>query len=161
MRRKFTSFLKHLYTENIFMNFDPAIAAQQALRLAQEHHELGDLETNILEAEETFSTDQGPEAKQAFETLQQLGAQLPEARHLQEFLIYITWQQVTEGPLARYFQHGLELCDRFLERFGTDLDGTPSHRQVVAIRESFQGGLGIERDDLMPEHDEDAFQGGD
>lgn len=143
------------------MNFDPAIAAQQALRLAQEHRELGDLETDILEAEEIFSTDQGPEAKQAFETLQQLGARLPEAQHLQEFLIYITWQQVTEGPLARYFQHGLELCDRFLERFGKEVDGTSTHQQILAIRESFQGGLGIKEEQAIPEFDEDAFQGGD
>jgi len=143
------------------MNFDPAIAAQQALQLAKEQGELGELETDILETEEIFSTDQGPEAKQAFDTLQQLGAQLPQTQHLQEFLIYITWQQVTEGPLARYFQHGLGLCDRFLDRFGKKIEGTTTHRQILAIRESFQGGLGIEEEHVIPEFEEDAFQGGD
>ena len=143
------------------MHFDPAIAAQQALHHAEEEGELGDLVSDICEAEEIFSTDQGPEAKRAFDTLQQLGAQLPQAQHLQEFLIYITWQQVTEGPLARYFQHGLELCDQFLDRFGKETEGTPTHHQILAIRESFQGGLGIETEDLIQEHEEDAFQGGD
>jgi len=143
------------------MNFDPAIAAHQALHHAEEQGELGDLESAILEAEETFSTDQGPQAKRAFETLQELGAQLPEAQHLQEFLIYITWQQVTEGPLARYFQQGLDLCDRFLDRFEKKIEGTTTQQQILAIRESFQGGLGIEEEHAIPEFDEDAFLGGD
>ena len=143
------------------MNFDPAIAAQQALHQAQEQEELGDLESDILEAEEIFSSDQGPKAKRAFDTLQKLGAQLPQAQYLQEFLIYITWQQVTEGPMVRYFQHGLDLCDRFLDRFGKKIEGTTAHNQILAIRESFQGGLGIEEEHAIPEFDEDAFQGGD
>lgn len=143
------------------MNFDPAIAAQQALQHAEEQGELGPLESDIFEAEEIFSTDQGPEAKRAFDTLQKLGAQLPQAQHVQEFLIYITWQQVTEGPLARYFQHGLELCDRFLDRFGKEVENTTTHQQILAIRESFQGGLGIEEEHAIPEFDEDAFLGGD
>ena len=143
------------------MNFDPAIAAQQALQHAEEQGELGTLESDIFEAEEIFSTDQGPEAKRAFDTLQKLGAQLPQAQHFQEFLIYITWQQVTEGPLARYFQHGLELCDRFLDRFGKEIENTTTHQQILAIRESFQGGLGIEEEHAIPEFDEDAFLGGD
>jgi hypothetical protein len=143
------------------MNFDPAIAAHQALHLAEEHGELGKLEADVIEAEEIFSTDQGPEAKRAFDTLQQLGARLPRAQHFQEFLIYITWQQVTEGPLARYFQHGLNLCDRFLEQFGSTIEGTATHQQILAIRESFQGGLGMEAEQTIPEFEEDAFQGGD
>ena len=143
------------------MNFDPAIAAQQALHNAKEQGELGDLESAIVETEEAFSADQGPKAKRAFDALQELGAQLPQAQHLQEFLIYITWQQVTEGPLARYFQHGLDLCDRFLDRFGKKIEDTATHQQILAIRESFQGGLGIEEEHAIPEYDEDAFQGGD
>ncbi len=143
------------------MNFDPAIAAQQALHQAEQYGELGDLESDILEAEETFSTDQGPEAKQAYHTLQRFGDQLPEARHFQEFLIYITWQQVTEGPLAQYFQTGLSLCTKFLNRFGSMIEGTPTHDQVLGIQRSFQGGLGIETEEIVHEHEEDAFQGGD
>ena len=79
----------------------------------------------------------------------------------QEFLIYITWQQVTEGPLVRYFQHGLDACNRFLEQFAKEIEGTPTHLHILAIRESFQGGLGIETQEVIPEHEEDAFQGGD
>ena len=143
------------------MNFDPAIAAQQALHRAEEEGELEGFETDILEAEELFSTDQGQEAKQAYDTLQHYGEQLPQAKSFQEFLIYITWQHVTEGPLARYFQHGLDLCDRFLEQFGPDIEGTQSHQQIMDLRKSFQGGLGIEVEEDIPEFEEDAFQGGD
>ena len=143
------------------MNFDPAIAAHQALQHAEQRGELGDLEDDILEAEEIFSTDQGQEAKQAYETLQQFGEKLPEAKWFQEFLIYITWQQVTEGPLARYFEHGLHACNQFLERFAKEIEGTPNAQQILAIRESFQGGLGIETTEVIPEYEEDAFQGGD
>jgi hypothetical protein len=143
------------------MNFDPAIAANQALQQAEQQGELGDLESDILEAEETFSTDQGQEAKQAYEKLQGFGEKLPQAKCFQEFLIYITWQQVTEGPLARYFQHGLDACNRFLEQFAKEIKGTPTHQHILAIRESFQGGLGIETEEVVPEHEEDAFQGGD
>ena len=143
------------------MNFDPAIAAQQALHRAEEEGELEDLETDILETEEIFSTDQGQKAKQAYDTLQQYGERLPRAKWFQEFLIYITWQHVTEGPLARYFQHGLDLCDRFLAQLGQDIEGTQTHQHIVAIRKSFQGGLGIEEEDTIPEFEEDAFEGGD
>ncbi len=143
------------------MNFDPAIAAHHALQQAELHGELGELETDILEAEETFSTDQGQEAKHAYEVLQQYGGKLPKAKWFQEFLIYITWQQVTEGPLARYFQHGLNACNQFLTQFRKQIEGTPSHHQILAIRESFQRGLGIETKDVVPEYEEDAFQGGD
>lgn len=143
------------------MNFDPAIAAQQALHQAENRDELGTLAEEIREAEEIFSTDQGPEAKAAFETLQQFGKKLPQAKWFQEFLIYITWQQVTEGPLARYFQHGLNASNRFLEQFGKEIEGTPTHQHILAIRASFQGGLGIETQEVVPEHEEDAFQGGD
>ena len=143
------------------MNFDPAIAAHQALQQAEQQGELGDLESDILEAEETFSTDQGQEAKQAYEKLQKFGEKLPQAKWFQEFLIYVTWQQVTEGPLARYFQHGLDACNRFLEQFGKEIGGTPTYQHILAIRESFQGGLGIETEDVIQEHEEDAFQGGD
>ncbi|MDH5429835.1 MAG: hypothetical protein OEY57_16860 [Nitrospirota bacterium] len=143
------------------MNFDPAIAAHQALQHAEQQGELGDFETDILEAEEIFSTVQGPKATAAFEVLQEFGEKLPQAQRFQEYLIYITWQQVTEGPLARYFQHGLDACNRFIEQFGQEIDGTPTQQHILAIRESFQGGLGIETEEVIEEHEEDAFQGGD
>jgi hypothetical protein len=142
------------------MHFDPALAAQQALHLAREQGQLGDLEDKIVEAEDAFSSNAGPEAKRAYQLLQQLGEQLPEARAFQEFLIYITWQQVTEETIPRHFHKGVELCDRFLGRFGRELGESVSLSQVVAIRKSFRGGIG-DGDDTPPEYDEDAFKGGD
>ena len=143
------------------MNFDPAIAAHQALQQAEQQGELGNFEEDIMEAEEIFSTIQGPKATAAFDVLQGLGEKLPQARWYQEYLIYITWQQVTEGPLARYFQHGLDTSNRFLEQFSKEIEGTPTQQHILAIRESFQGGLGIETQEVIPEYEEDSFAGGD
>ena len=143
------------------MNFDPAIAAQQALHRAEEAGELKRFQSEIVEAEETFSTEAGPVAKQAYEKLQQIGESLPHAQRFQEFLIYITWQQVTEETISDHFQKGLELCDRFLKHFGKEINDTDTYQQITAIRKSFQGGLGIEEEETIPEHDEDAFPGGD
>ncbi|MDT7040964.1 hypothetical protein [Candidatus Nitronereus thalassa] len=142
------------------MNFDPAIAAQQALQRAQADGELGHFEEEITETEETFSSDAGSEAKQAYERLQEIGEQLPDALGFQEFLIYITWQQVTEETISRHFKKGLHLCNQFLKRFGKTLEGSVILNQILDIRESFQGGLGVE-ESLIPEFDEDAFAGGD
>lgn len=143
------------------MHFDPAIAAQQALHRAEEDGELQRFQTEVVEAEETFSTEAGRNAKQAYEKLQQVGESLPNALRFQEFLIYITWQQVTEETIPEHFQKGLELCDRFLDHFEKEIDGTETHQRIIAIRKSFQGGLGIEEEENIPEHDEDAFAGGD
>lgn len=143
------------------MNFDPAIAAQQALQQAEQKGELGEFEDDILETEETFSSVQGPDATRAYTTLQQYGEGLPDARYFQEFLIYITWQQVTEGPLPEFFQKGLELSDQFLDRFSKEIVNTPSLEHVLAIRQSFQAGLGMETEEVIEEHEEDAFAGGD
>ena len=142
------------------MHFDPAIAARQALRRAEESGELGDWLDEILEEEEAFSSDAGQEAKRAYERLQQLGERLPEARTFQEFLIYITWQQVTEETIPRHFQKGLELCDRFLAKFQGDLQESVILNQIIDIRNSFRGGLGVEEHPI-PEYEEDMFKGGD
>ena len=142
------------------MNFDPAIAAQQALRRADESQELGDLRDQIIEAEETFSSDAGEKAKQAYGQLQELGEKLPGARAFQEFLIYITWQQVTEETIPHHFQKGLELCDRFLAEYEKGLQGTVILSQIIDIRNSFRGGLGVEEHPI-PEYEEDMFKGGD
>ena len=143
------------------MQFDPAIAAQQALHRAEESGELGTFQKEVVEAEEIFSTDAGPVAKQAYETLQQVGESLPNALRFQEFLIYITWQQVTEETIPQHFQKGLELCDQYLKHFGIEIEGTDTHQRITDIRKSFQGGLGINEEENIPEHDEDAFEGGD
>lgn len=142
------------------MHFDPAIAALQALRRAEEEGELGEFKQEIADAEEAFSLDTGLQAKLAYETLQQLGEKIPQARAFQEFLIYITWQQVTEETIPRHFHKGVELCAKFLKRFGGELDGSEIQKQIVAISHSFQGGLG-QHEETIDEHDEDAFPGGD
>jgi hypothetical protein len=143
------------------MHFDPAIAAQQALHRAEESGELATFQKEVVEAEEIFSTEAGPLAREAYEKLQHMGESLPNAVRFQEFLIYITWQQVTEETIPQHFQKGLELCARFLEQFGKEIDGTDTHQRITAIRKSFQGGLGIDEGENTPEHDEDAFAGGD
>lgn len=142
------------------MYFDPSIAALQALHRAQEHGELGNFQDEIVETEEVFSSNAGAEAKEAYERLQELGGQLPEARAFQEFLIYITWQQVTEETIPQHFRKGVELCDRFLTRFAKEFEGSVTLNQVIDIRDSFLGGL-EGREDTIPEYDEDAFKGGD
>lgn len=142
------------------MYFDPSIAALHALQRAQEHGELGNFQGKIVETEEVFSSNAGAEAKEAYERLQELGGQLPEARAFQEFLIYITWQQVTEETIPQHFRKGVELCDRFLTRFAKELEGSVTLNQVIDIRDSFRGGL-EGREGTIPEYDQDAFKGGD
>ena len=143
------------------MHFDPAIAAQQALHRAKEQGQLGDLEDEIVEVEDAFSSSAGPEATRAYERLQQLGEHLPEAQAFQEFLIYITWQQATEKIIPQHFETGVNLCNRFVTRFGKEIDGSAILRQVLDIRDSFRGGLGIKDDSTPSEYEEDAFKGGD
>ena len=61
------------------MNFDPAITAREALTRAYVHDDLGDSQPDIEEAEETFSSEMGLEARQAYETLIAIGETLPDA----------------------------------------------------------------------------------
>jgi len=142
------------------MHFDPAIAALQAFQRATQQGELGEYEEDIIEAEETFSSDAGPNAKAAYQTLQDFGEKLPDAKTFQEFLIYITWQQVTEETIPRHFQKGVTLCQQYLTRFGKDREKTETSDQIRSIYASFRAGLG-ETDNPIPEYEEDAFQGGD
>lgn len=145
------------------MHFDPAIAAQVAFKQVLASGVLGADEDAAVEAEEVFSASAGSEATAAYVTLQELGRRHPDAQAFQEFLVYITWQQVTEETIPRHFQRGLELCNRYLTRFGqtAGADGTHLGR-VRALRESFRGGLGLsEEDDHAEEYDKDAFKGGD
>ena len=142
------------------MHFDPAIAALQAFQRAAAQEEFGDYQEDILNAEETFSSDAGPEAKAAYYTLQDIGETLPDAQAFQEFLIYITWQQVTEETIPRHFQKGVILCEQYLNRFGKIVEGTETHDQIRSIHSSFKAGLG-ETENPIPEYDEDSFKGGD
>ena len=142
------------------MNFDPAVSAQQALHQAETNAELGHLESEILEAEEIFSSDHGENGTRAYETLQQLGQSLPRAKSFQEFLIYITWQQVTEETIPQHFRTGLDLCDRYLSTFGKGNDNVEQATQIRELRESFRGGLGLINEDPI-DFDADIFKGGD
>ncbi len=143
------------------MNFDPAVAARDALARAYAHDGLGDARTDIEEAEAVFSSETGAEATRAYETLLAIGERLPQAQALQEFLIFATWQQVTEETIPRHFRKGVHLTRQFLERFGARGGGAEACERVAAIRQSFQGGLGVRGDDIQDEYDRDALHGGD
>ena len=140
--------------------FDPAIAAHNAFQLAQRRKELGADGASAAEWEAAFSASAGAEATQAYRRLLTLGDRYPTARAFQEFLIYSTWQQAAEDPIAEHFQQGLKLCDRFLARM--EPSDARNLTQVRALRVSFLNGLGIqEHDEIAEEHDRDAFKGGD
>lgn len=141
------------------MNFDPAIAAHEALARAYAQDDLGDAQPDIEEAEEVFSTETGEDAKRAYETLLAIGETLPQAQSFQEFLIFITWQQVTEETIPQHFRKGVQLTGQFLDRF--DVKGTDIHERIVAIQQSFKRGLGDRVESIQDEYDQDAFPGGD
>ena len=141
------------------MHFDPAIAAQTSFARAQNSGELGDDLEQAQEAEAIFSSSAGHEAREAYFTLMALGEQRPDAVALQEFLIYITWQQVTEETIAAHFQRGAELCDRYVSRLAPGLD-TIQAEQIRDLRRSFRAGLGQGEDDEAG-YDEDVLKGGD
>lgn len=141
------------------MQFDPAIAAQASFARARASGELGpDLE-QAQEAEEIFSGSAGRAASAGYFTLQGLGERHPDAAAFQEFLIYITWQQVTEETIAAHFQRGMELCDRYLRRLAPGHDATQAD-QIRELRRSFRAGLGLDDDDEAG-YDEDTLTGGD
>lgn len=142
------------------LSFDPAIAAHTAFQLAQARKELDEDSEVAVEWEAAFSASAGDEAARAYRCLLALGERYPSARAFQEFLIYSTWQQAAEDPIAEHFQQGLKLCDRFLAEAETS--ETRSLTQVRALRTSFLNGLGIaEHDDVGEEYERDAFKGGD
>jgi hypothetical protein len=143
------------------MQFDPAIAAQVSFKRARESGELEpDLE-KAREAEEIFSGSSGSEAKDAYFTLQSIGERHPDAVSFQEFLIYITWQQVTEETMPVHFQRGAELCDRYLNRLERENEHDDIQaEQIRELRRSFRAGLGQGEDDEAG-YDEDTLQGGD
>ena len=141
------------------MQFDPAIAAQVSFTRAQDSGELGpDLE-QAREAEEIFSGSAGREATAGYFTLLAIGERHPDAVAFQEFLIYITWQQVTEETIPAHFQKGAELCDRYLSRLARGHDEVQAE-QIRELRRSFRAGLGQSEDDEA-DYDADTPQGGD
>ena len=140
------------------MNFDPAIAARDALRAAEQSGELGQDWPAVSDAEATFSASAGEEATSAYLSLQEFGVRHPDARAFQQFLIYITWQQVIEQTSAGYFSKGLELCDHYLSRWGQEADLHAA--QIAALRTSYRAGLGLGVDEPH-EYDKDTVKGGD
>jgi len=140
------------------MHFDPALAARTAFQHAAA--ELGPDWTTALELEEVFSSSAGQDASDAYQALLQLAERHPGAHAFQAFCIYITWQQVTEHTIPRYFQTGLRLCDQYLlssdGKNGTDL------ANIQDLRDSFNAGLGMDQEDeLQQEFRRDTPKGGD
>ena len=143
------------------LHFDPAIAAQVAFQLASTRNELGPDRELAHELEAIFSASAGEEATQAYCQLLILGDRHPDAQAFQEFLIYSTWQQAAEDPMAEHFHRGRELCSRFLARAET-AEAVKSLAQVRALRASFLSALGEEEpDEIGDEYDRDAIKGGD
>lgn len=140
------------------MNFDPAIAARDSLRELEQSGELGRDWPTICDAEEHFSAGAGEDATHAYRILQDFGLRHPDVKAFQQFLIYITWQQVIEHTSPAYFNQGLELCDRFLTAWGHQTD---IHvRQIAALRSSFRAGLGLGYEE-PDEYERDTIKGGD
>jgi len=140
------------------MQFDAALAAQAAFREAEA--ELGSDWDRAVQLEETFSSNAGATAREAYERLLALAARHPRAHCFQAFCIYITWQQVTEETTAHHFRTGLRLCEAYLASHEAK-----HHRDVTQITElygSFRAGLGQEEeDDIQVEFRRDTPKGGD
>src|SRR5262247_2084494 len=122
------------------MQFDPALAAQAALRDAES--ELGADWRNALELEQTFSSNAGAIAREAYEGLLALSQRHPSAHSFQAFCIYITWQQVTEETIVQHFETGVRLCETYLA--GRDGKNGRNIEQITELYGSFRAGLGME-----------------
>lgn len=143
------------------VNFDPALAAQAAFQLASTHNELGSDRELVCELEATFSASAGEAATQAYRQLLTIGERHPDACAFQEFLIYSTWQQAAEDPIAEHFHCGRDLCNRLLARAET-ADMAKGFAQIRSLRASFLSALGEEeQDEIGDEYDRDAVKGGD
>ena len=140
------------------MQFDPALAAQSAFQDAES--ELGADWDRAVELEETFSSNAGSTAREAYEELLSLALRHPEARSFQAFCIYITWQQVTEETIPRHFKTGKALAEQYL----ATIDGKEERHlaHIAEILESCRVGLGLEEeDDIQVEFRRDTPKGGD
>jgi len=140
------------------MQFDAALAAQEAFRRAEA--ELTSDWDTAVELEDTFSSNAGSTAREAYDGLITLAARYPKAYSFQAFCIYITWQQVTEETIAHHFHTGLRLCEAYLvsreAKDQRDID------YVTELYGSFRDGLGLnEEDDIQVEFRKDTPKGGD
>lgn len=140
------------------MRFDPALAAQEAFYKAEA--ELGSDWDAAVELEQTFSSNAGAIAREAYESLLGLAQYHPNAYSFHAFCIYITWQQVTEETIARHFETGMKLCEAYLV---SPEAKEPRHiEQIAELHESFRAGLGlVEEDDIQVEFRRDTPKGGD
>ncbi len=140
------------------MRFDPALAAQTAFKDSE--YELGSDWDTAVELEETFSSNAGATAREAYEGLLGLAQQYPNAHSFQAFCIYITWQQVTEETIARHFETGMKLSEAYLVSHAGK-----NPRDIECVTElhgSFRAGLGLEeQDELQVEYRRDTPKGGD
>jgi hypothetical protein len=140
------------------MHFDPALAAQEAFHQAEA--ELGVGWNTAVELENTFSSNAGATAREAYEGLLALSRHYPNAHSFHAFCIYITWQQVTEETIARHFETGVKLCEAYLAS-----RDARTEQDVVQIEElygSFRAGLGLEEEDeIQAEYRRDTPKGGD
>ena len=140
------------------MHFDPALAAQAAFQKAAT--ELGSDWNVAVELEETFSSNAGSAAREAYEELLALAQRHPDAHSFQAFCVYITWQQVTEETIARHFQTGMKLSEIYLASpAGKDPQDIAC---VTELNASFRAGLGLEEEhEIQVEFRRDTPKGGD
>ena len=140
------------------MQFDAALAAQVAFQ--ESETELGSDWDTAVELEDTFSSNAGSTAREAYEELLAIARRYPQAHSFQAFCIYITWQQVTEQTIAHHFQTGMRLSESYL----ASLDGKDQRHigYVTELLESFRAGLGLdEEDEIQVEFRKDTPKGGD
>ena len=140
------------------MQFDPALAAQEAF--GQAEAELGHDWETAVELEEIFSSNAGADAREAYEQLVALVERHPRAHAFHAFCIYSTWQQATEETIPRHFQTGMKLCEAYLASH----DGKPAREieRIAELYESFRAGLGLEEEDeIQIEFRRDTPKGGD
>jgi hypothetical protein len=140
------------------MQFDPAVAAQQAFKKVRASDELGDELEAAAAAEERFSSGIGDEASEAYRELLAIGARHPEASYFLEFLVYATWSHAMDETTPENFKRGVVLCRHLLQQdLGGDAERT---KRLRAIEQSFRNGLGEEPDELI-DYETDTFTGGD
>jgi hypothetical protein len=140
------------------MQFDAALAAQETF--GQAKAELGSDWNTAVELHDTFSSNAGPTAREAYEGLLALAARYPKAHSFQAFCIYITWQQVTEETIAHHFQTGMRLCEAFL--VSREAKDAQDIAYVTELYGSFRDGLGLdEEDEIQVEFRRDTPKGGD
>ncbi|MEY4704346.1 MAG: hypothetical protein RL042_542 [Nitrospirota bacterium] len=140
------------------MQFDAALAAHDTFQRSEA--ELGSDWDTAIALEDTFSSNAGSTAREAYEGLLAIATRYPKAHSFQAFCIFITWQQVTEETIAHHFQTGIRLCEAYL--VSRDAKDTQDTAYVTELYESFRAGLGLdEEDDIQVEFRRDEPKGGD